>query len=208
MLYLANPSTSKVRDAMTAGLLGCMATPDQGNVIDPSWTWAADNGCFSTKWEVGKWLGWLARQRHRIERCLFAVVPDVVADHDATLARWQEWAPVVRALGYRTAFVLQDGCTVATVPWAECDAVFIGGSTDFKLSATARQIAEEARRRGKHVHMGRVNSRRRCELAARFCDSADGTYLAFGPDVNLPKLLSFMRSANRRAEHTDLWGAS
>ena len=53
----------------------------------------------------------------------------------------------------------------------------------------------EAKRRGKHVHMGRVNSKTRYRYAEAIgCDSVDGTYLAFGPDENLPKLLSWVDS--------------
>jgi hypothetical protein len=47
---------------------------------------------------------------------------------------------------------------------------------------------------GKGTHMGRVNSNRRLQYAATIgCDSADGTYLAFGPDQNLPRLLWWLR---------------
>jgi len=36
--------------------------------------------------------------------------------------------------------------------------------------------------------MGRVNSARRWAIAEVFgCDTADGTFLAFGPDTNLPR---------------------
>lgn len=45
--------------------------------------------------------------------------------------------------------------------------------------------------------MGRVNSLRRLRLAqAMGCDSADGTYLAYGPDRNLPRLLGWLREIN------------
>jgi hypothetical protein len=41
--------------------------------------------------------------------------------------------------------------------------------------------------------MGRVNSLRRLRYAADIgCDSVDGTYLAFGPDQNLPTLLTWI----------------
>ncbi|MEU9291279.1 hypothetical protein AB0D57_43345 [Streptomyces sp. NPDC048275] len=51
----------------------------------------------------------------------------------------------------------------------------------------------KARERGLAVHMGRVNSRRRLRLAQAFgCTSCDGTYLAFGPDTNRPRLLAWM----------------
>ncbi len=41
--------------------------------------------------------------------------------------------------------------------------------------------------------MGRVNSRVRMGIAEWFgCDSVDGTYLAYGPDRNLRKLLRWL----------------
>lgn len=48
------------------------------------------------------------------------------------------------------------------------------------------------------VHMGRVNSKKRLDTArAMGCDSVDGTYLTFGPDTNLPRLLSWLAAAAR-----------
>jgi hypothetical protein len=42
--------------------------------------------------------------------------------------------------------------------------------------------------------MGRVNSGRRWQYAeALGCDTVDGTFLAFGPDENLPRLRSWTR---------------
>ncbi|MEU2774529.1 hypothetical protein ABZ646_16705 [Streptomyces sp. NPDC007162] len=47
--------------------------------------------------------------------------------------------------------------------------------------------------------MGRVNSRIRLGIAEWFgCDTADGTYLAYGPDKNLPKFLSWLRDLGDR----------
>lgn len=41
--------------------------------------------------------------------------------------------------------------------------------------------------------MGRVNSGRRLRTAAWFgADSVDGTYLAFGPDTNLPRIQGWL----------------
>ncbi len=78
-------------------------------------------------------------------------------------------------------------------PWDDFDALFVGGSTEWKLSGSARELVREARARGKSTHMGRVNSLRRLRYAESIgCDSADGTYLIFGPDVNLPRLLGWL----------------
>lgn len=177
-----------------------MAQP--GNKLGPHMVpgvpWAADNGCFAKKWSPGKWISWLEANVDHIPTCLFATVPDVVGSHVETIRRWGVWAPVVRELGYPLAFVLQDGAQMASIPWGEFDWLFIGGSTEFKLSPWARTIAIQARKRGLMVHMGRVNSKKRCLYASDFCDTVDGTYLAFGPDTNLPKLLNWMKAARRK----------
>lgn len=190
MLYLANPCTPEVRDAMTRGELGTILTPAQGNRLPPAAVWAADNGCFGKGYPGDEaWLAWLGRHSPHADRCLFATAPDVVGDAAATLARSLPHLPAIRALGYPAALVAQDGLEHLTVPWGAFDVLFIGGSTEWKLGPAARRLVGEAKARGKHVHMGRVNSRRRWGYAEYIgCDSVDGTFLAFGPDVNLPRL--------------------
>jgi len=125
-------------------------------------------------------------------------VPDVVADHDATMTRWRDWADHVRQKGYKTAFVAQNGCTPSTMP-TDADAIFIGGSTAWKLSSTAQRIVAHARAAGKWVHMGRVNSLRRLRIAESWgCDSVDGTLLAFAPDANTARLIEMVRQVHRQ----------
>lgn len=80
------------------------------------------------------------------------------------------------------------------VPWDAFDVLFIGGDTEWKLGKHARSLIQEAKKRDKWVHMGRVNSARRYRYAQHVgCDSVDGTFVTFGPDVNLPKLLAWDR---------------
>lgn len=196
MLYLSGslPSKSETVDLLRSVNSGLMLQPNIGYSKDRTdgWRWAADNGCFNARWDKKIWLRWLINVSGD-PRCLFAVVPDVVGDHGATLERWRIWWHVVHNLDYRPAFVCQDGCVVGEVPWTECGAVFLGGSTEFKLSGEAGAIVAEANRRGIWSHMGRVNSLKRLRIAeAMGCDSADGTYLAFGPDKNMPKLAGWL----------------
>jgi hypothetical protein len=116
-------------------------------------------------------------------------------DAQATLDGIGVWPDDIRALDYPCALVAQDGLEALPVPWDDFDALFIGGSTAWKLSQYAERLMREAKIRGKWVHVGRVNSLRRlrwCQLAG--ADSADGTYLAFGPDVNLPRLDRWMHA--------------
>jgi hypothetical protein len=196
LLYFANPSTQKVREVMNAGLLGLIDTPAQGNRRPAGGIWCADNGCFGAGYPGDeRWFAWLTKHAADAASCAFATAPDVVGDAAATLDRSLPWLPRIRALGYPAALVAQDGLENLTVPWDEFDVLFIGGTTGWKLGQHARRLVGEAHAHGKHVHMGRVNSERRYAYAELIgCDSADGTYLAFGPDTNLPKLLRWTGS--------------
>jgi len=194
MRYFATASGPRVRDAMLSGAIGQIATPAAGNRVLPV-DWIADNAVFGGKYPGdGAYLDWLRSRPHR-ELCRFAVAPDVVADHEATLHRSLPLLGLIRRI-VPVAFVAQNGSTPSWVPWPLFDALFIGGSTDWKLGAEAREMVRAAKRNGKWVHMGRVNSQERYSYAERIgCDSVDGTYLAFGPNKNLPKVLWWTRPA-------------
>ncbi len=194
MIYFANPSTEQIRDTMQAGLLGVINTPNstrQSQAVDGA-AWCADNGCFSDKFNEAAWWEWLQRNADRADTCRFAVSPDVVGDHQATLQRSAPWLPRIRALGYPAAFVGQDGAHPDTVPWDDFDVLFLGGTTDWKLGPDARALAGHAVALGKWVHMGRVNSFKRFRYAEAIgCSSVDGTFLIYGPDKLLPELLGW-----------------
>jgi hypothetical protein len=195
VLYLANPCGPAVITAMQDGRLGYIDTPAQRNTRPAGVTWCADNGCFGKGYPGDeKWLAWLGKHAHDTRTCLFATAPDVVGDAAATLQRSAPFLPKIRALGYPAALVAQDGLELLPVPWESFDALFIGGGTDWKLGPHARELIQEAKRRGKWAHMGRVNSERRYRYAYEIgCDSVDGTFLTFGPDINLPILLAWTR---------------
>lgn len=181
--------------------LGLMLSPGMGNAVAPLqfWPHALDNGCFAQgdAFVPGDWLEWLAALRRYRERCLFAVAPDVVGDAEATLARSRPYLPTIRQLGFPAAFVTQDGCHDELVPWGEFDYLFVGGSDAWKLSEASWRLCREARLRGLPVHMGRVNSFRRLKACAvSGVDSADGTYLKWGPDANWPKLIGWLDAIN------------
>lgn len=201
MLYLANPCGPSVITAMQDRRIGYIDTPAQGNKRPPGVVWCADNGCFGKGYPGDeKWLAWLTKNAYAAADCLFATAPDVVGDAAATLARSAPFLPAIRQLGYPAALVAQDGLEDLDVPWDEFDVLFIGGSTEWKLGPAARGIIIEAKTRGKHVHMGRVNSERRYRYAqALGCDSVDGTYLTFGPDLNLPAVLAWSRLTQQGA---------
>lgn len=204
MIYYAPPSTEQIRDAMTAGLLGCINTPEQARKVDPRWDIVADNGCFSNKWESSSWWSWLQRQ----PPARFAVCPDVVDlsggdTHEASLELWELWAPRIVEIGHTPAFVLHQGATLESIP--DAAVLFIGGSTEWKLSSAVWEIVA-ARRDSTWIHMGRVNTWRRLETAKMMgCHSADGTGITYQPETHLPEVLGWL---NRSQSNPTLWDAN
>lgn len=198
VIYLSTSSNKRVLELMREGVVGWLGTPRQRRTpeyVAEFPVWAADNDCFNQgdKFDLGRYLAWLEKHAGHAAACLFATAPDVVGDHAATLERSRPVLPLIRERGYPAAFVAQDGATVDGVPWGEFDVLFIGGTTEFKLGAVARELAHHAADRGMPVHMGRVNSHRRFRYAASLgCMSADGTFLAFGADATLPRLRKWL----------------
>jgi hypothetical protein len=164
--------------------LGALVSPRGGFRRDllPSWRWAADNDAYAA-WDHGRFVKMLDRI-DGIPGCLFVAAPDVVGDAAATLERFAEWRHI-RA-SQPLALVAQDGLTINTCPWSELDAIFVGGTSEWKLGFEAAGIVREAKRRGKWVHMGRVNTRRRIRYAKGIgCDSIDGTNFSQFTDTSL-----------------------
>src|SRR5205807_4076382 len=127
--------------------------------------WAADNDCFQGL-DAEAFCAMLDRIAG-LPGCLFVTVPDVirmtdrgpVGDALATLEQFGKWAPALERRGLPVALVAQDGLEQLRrlIPWHRIAALFVGGSTEWKLGAHARDIAQEARERGRWVHWGRVN---------------------------------------------------
>jgi hypothetical protein len=173
--------------------VGRLATPRSWDAAQTysGWVWAADNGAFAgfDKEAYERMLGAM----RLMPGCLWVTAPDVVADHDATIQLFRTWHPRLHELGWRVAFVAQDGCTVQTAPWCDMEALFIGGSTQFKLYGSIPLI-RGAKRRGLWVHVGRVNTLRRIRWAQQLgVDSIDGTAFSRFANTYLPRALHFMR---------------
>jgi len=158
--------------------------------------WAADTGCFKHPdgFDRAKYLAWLDGKREFVNNCLFATAPDIVGDAEETWRRSEPVLPLIRELGYPAALVAQDGIEDMSIEWDAFDALFIGGTTEWKLSEVALQLVAAANARGKHTHMGRVNSWKRLRLAALAgCDSTDGTRGVYAPTKALPEILGWLR---------------
>lgn len=196
-------------EAICAMLAGVMPWPSVGARIRRLWPWAAAGGT----WHVGT--GATSRRVLLDDtplpdpptNLLWVAVPDVVrcrcgaatpcvgknagpgcgavGDAIATLEQFELWHMWLAHLPL--AFVLQDGAErPSMVPWDAIAAVFVGGSTEWKLSRAAADLVREARRRRLHVHMGRVSSARRIRYARSIgCTSFDSSRYSMWRDLLL-----------------------
>ena len=156
--------------------------------------WAADNDCFQG----------LDQHAYRamldtiygLPGCKFVVAPDVVGDWEQTRQLWDEWRTDLSAAWLPVAYVAQDGQPVEHVPWRAIDALFIGGSSEFKCGDAAHDLILEARLRGgPWIHMGRVNTMQRMRLAKSWgVHSIDGTSVSMFTDKRLPERVAQARA--------------
>jgi len=171
--------TSQDLDACAAeigGAVGQLVTSAKRPLRDFSRPWAIDNRAY-VGFDAKSFDALLARYAPHRDACLFVVVPDVVASARRTLEVFERWAP--RLAGWRIALACQDGQEDLPLPWDAIDAVFIGGSTNWKGSHHVVQIIQAAQLLGKHVHVGRVNGAARWKhFEALGVDTCDGSGIA------------------------------
>ncbi len=154
-------------------LVGPTAAPK--TKLRPWMPFALDNDAFSAwvsgdPWNEHAWREMLTRVDRSGMNPRWALVPDVVADRAATLAKWEEFSPVVSAIGWPLAFAAQDGMTPNDVP-KNADVVFVGGTTVWKWRNLPMWTKACPR-----VHVGRVNSVEKLHVCERLgVESVDGT---------------------------------
>lgn len=161
--------SSELGDGVEVGQLLTPLTRyrDRGTV------YGIDNGAFS-RFDAKAFLSLLERQKGSRDRCKFVTAPDVVGSARRTLEVFSFWYP--RLSGWPVALVAQDGQEHLPIPWKLIEAVFIGGSTQWKLGPDAAAEVKAAKAIGKWVHVGRVNGPERFDYFADMgVDSIDGT---------------------------------
>lgn len=206
MIVLVSGATGTHRRYWNHPTFGRLITPRTGNSLRSisDKIWAADNDCFQG-WDMvrerafSRMLGRMCLDGNKAT-CKFVTMPDAVGDCGTTLERFEAWEPIVRTSGFPVALVAQDGLTNDAVPWGRIDALFIGGSTVFKLSSQVDSLVEEAKARAKWVHVGRVNSFRRIRHFHEIgVDSIDGTCFSKWPDKYFPGALRWIGRLDRQA---------
>lgn len=193
------PTTRKVR-AEYSEAIGRLVTPRHypsiAETVADGITIAADNDGFGgVDFEAFERM--LEALEPYAESVKFVTVPDVVCDARGTFTLWGEWAPKVRARGLTPALVLQNGMVASAdgvrfehdvIAWDEIGAVFVGGDDDYKQGVDVALIVLAARKIGRWVHVGRVNTVRRLRHAmALGADSVDGSGWAKFRDAMLPR---------------------
>jgi hypothetical protein len=175
LILVHQSPTTLLREYGNPPNLGVLSSPRRfyRNPFASGYRWAADNDAFLA-WSEKRFL-WMLEQIAEMPGCLFVASPDVVGDSIETLERFLVYAPRIRETGQPVALVAQDGIEDTEIPWDELAAIFIGGTSEFKMGPVAASVCREAKERGKWVHMGRVNSQQRIRYAKSIgCDSVDG----------------------------------
>lgn len=199
MILLVSGGTRTVKRLIQHPNLGVLITPSAGNSPPPVGVyWACDNSAF-TGFDHAKFRQMLKKIKDRPD-CRWVACPDVVGDHEATLKLWHENVRLILDHGQLAAFVAQDGCTVESLPWgAGMSAVFIGGTTRWKLGSEAARIVHEANRRMLPTHMGRVNTLRRLMLAQTLgVTTVDGSSFSKWSETYIPRSLDYLAQLDRQ----------
>lgn len=152
---------------------GQLLTPLTRN-SDAGGDYGIDNGAFSG-FPKDAWLSLLERQSAEVGRCLFVALPDVVGAARRTLEAFDHWSQIINSR-WPLALVAQDGIEDLDIPWRLMKAVFIGGSTEWKMSNAAADVVRCGVIMGRHVHVGRINTPERWihfdKLGADTCDGS------------------------------------
>jgi hypothetical protein len=192
-MLLVSGATADMRRIGSNPHLGYLCVPGEDFrakfLTESGFAYAADNGCFVAL-DRRRFLKMLGEIAEYPRKPIFVTAPDVVADATETLRRFAVWGPVIRELGLPVALVGQDGLTSESAPWGQFDALFVGGSTGWKLGRDAMALVDEAKQRGLWVHLGRCNSFRRAKYAEAIgCDSIDGSKFSRFATTYIPKMV-------------------
>lgn len=136
--------------------------------------WASDNQAFTGKFNALEYATWLKKFEPYRDSCLFVVIPDVVGDANKTLELYAKYRDNPMYDGWPVAFVAQDGQEYLPLP-DYFDTLFIGGTTNWKVSQAAIECIKIAQALGKRIHIGRVNYGKRYNWFAGLPGSEDFT---------------------------------
>jgi len=154
MLFMTCRDTGAVTKAAFCHqeMFGRFVNPRRQSVGLANWSaWVGDNGAF-TGFDQDVFMRCIKKLLRYKATCRCLTVPDVPFCWEPTLAKFRDWSPSIRRMGFPVGLAVQDGATVDNIPWTEIDALFIGGSTEWKrqqayrgwVKAREKQIPVEA----------------------------------------------------------------
>ncbi len=158
MKVFVSGATATVRKHAHSPFLGRLIQPRNGNDVQELLTCGldcgADNDALAGVQPTALLKLWDDLARYTSPRLRFVTAPDAVmltpngprGDWNGTLWLWRCWRPALIERALPGAIVAQDGATVGTVPWDEIQALFIGGSTTWKLTQSERRRFAQLRR--------------------------------------------------------------
>lgn len=199
-------------------IFGCMFNAmqrcgRQNESLESGCYFMVDNGIYSNKWDERIWINNLKQFTPYLNRCIGCIVPDflyytengVIGDYKKTIERFFLYYKIVRDLGFKVAFATQDGLTIKETPFELFDVLFIGGSDYHKRGNEAYELAMEAKKLKKWVHVGRVSSVSSIKKYWWYADSWDGTTFRFEPDKKeeyfIPRFKQFLEDRKKQEKY-------
>ena len=110
----------------------------------------ADNDCFNSfdKVKYERMIEILPRT----DKLKYVTIPDSVGNFEETIRLFDEWQPLLKNEKLPLGFVLQDGMPINEIPFDKFSSLFIGGSTEYKLSEETANIVRIAKEKDKWIH--------------------------------------------------------
>lgn len=135
---------------------GVLISPKSGSMkeVYRGREWGGDIGTYTGKFNPNNFISWLGQMRPFRSTCLFVVVPDILGDAVQTLNNFKYWSGYMD--GWPLAFVAQDGQENFAFPNG-FNTLFIGGTTNWKVSNEAYKCIYRALILKKNIHIGRIN---------------------------------------------------
>ena len=189
MILLVSSGTKKHCNRVNDNLdkFGCFVSPRcYSSISRTTGIIGADNDCFNSSYSDESFLSLVNRLAKYKERLKFIAVPDVPFNDKETLKKFYVWYETLKDFNLPLALVTQDEMLTKDIPWNKIQALFIGGSTEWKLSTESVNIIKEGQKKNKWIHVGRVNTPSRITLCKMLnVDSIDGTGFSMFADVQI-----------------------
>lgn len=171
-------------------------------IPDGRW-WAVDNGAFTGRLDIDKYLSYIKLLEPYKNKCLFVNIPDILGNAVGTIDYFHKYFKYFR--DWPLAFVGQDGQENLEFPDIDVwDTFFLGGTTKFKDGEAGLSCTMRAIELGKKIHIGRVNEWKRynkfaqLEKGYKYEFTCDGTKNRY---IGVEKAIARFRNYRERTKY-------